>query len=255
MKMETPRPDVAETPSPELVAFFVRWVRGLHQWKQLTLASFAGVSLTTVERVERAEKVSDKCLDRIAVALGYEAGYLTAPRVPLPQEEAIANFLEAWENLVPVPVRRLCTQSQVRQLGKCHGFLIHRPGVDMAHDDLISELAEWLDLASFIIGCPSIAPPSEGRRRRLYTDILGCIRSLEQNGMNVLSGVMDVPQPGIPDWKEAVVAITPKQTDPGAPKRRAIFIDRRCVQAPADWPRSAANFATSGSRPTDGGGA
>lgn len=48
---------VAQVPSPEMIAFFVRFVRALRQWKKSTLASFAGVSLSTVERVERAERV------------------------------------------------------------------------------------------------------------------------------------------------------------------------------------------------------
>src|SRR3546814_8970009 len=72
--------EVPEVPPPELVGFFVVLVRGLRQWKQSTLAEFAGVSLTTVERVERGEKVRDESLDRIAEALGYESGYFTSPR-------------------------------------------------------------------------------------------------------------------------------------------------------------------------------
>jgi len=180
-KMGPPQPNVAQVPPPELIAFFVRWVRGLRQWKQQTLASFAEVSLTMVERVERAEKVSDKCLDQIAVALGYPPGYFTAPRVPC--EENITKFVDTWDNLVPVSVRQLCTHNGIRQLGNCDGLLIHRPGIGTDYDDLISELAEWLDLASFVVGCPGIAPTSQGRRRKLYTDILGCVRRLEQSGI------------------------------------------------------------------------
>jgi len=40
------------------------------QWKVSTLADFARVPVSTVERVERAEKVSPENHDRIAVALG-----------------------------------------------------------------------------------------------------------------------------------------------------------------------------------------
>jgi len=197
LKMDTPLPNVARVPPPELIAFFVRWVRGLHQWKQQTLASFAGVSLSTVERVERAEKVSGECLDRIAVALGYEEGYFTAPRTSMSSDDAITKFLETWENLAPVAIKQLSTQSQIRHIGHCHGLLIHRPGVDKLFDDLLLELTEWLDLASFIIGCPDGSLPNEGRRRELYTDILGCVRRLEHSGFNVLSGVMEMPLPGI----------------------------------------------------------
>jgi hypothetical protein len=74
--------DVPTAPPIELVAFVVRWNRGLRQWKTTTLAGFARVSVSTVERIERGERVSDNALDRIAQAFGYEAGYFTAPRLP-----------------------------------------------------------------------------------------------------------------------------------------------------------------------------
>ncbi|MGH6926541.1 MAG: helix-turn-helix domain-containing protein [Propylenella sp.] len=79
--------ELSSVPSPALVAFFVRWVRGLHQWKQSTLAEFADVSISTIERVERGEKVSDEALGRIAEALGYPPGHFTAPRRRLSMEE------------------------------------------------------------------------------------------------------------------------------------------------------------------------
>ena len=240
LKMDATPPDQPRSPPAELLAFFVRWERHLHQWKQRTLADFACVSLSTVERVERAEKVSDECLDRIAVALGHDRGYLTTPRLPMGQEKAITEFVEKFGELAPVPVRRLSTQSQVRQFGNCHGCLIHRSEVGVIHDDLVSELAEWLDLASFVIGCSDMfAPSRESRRRKLYANILGCVRRLEESGLNVLGGVLDAPQPGIPDWKVAVMAITPKRTDPGAGKRRHVLVDRRSIEPPANWPRAA----------------
>jgi Helix-turn-helix domain len=71
--------DIAGVPPPELIGFCVRWERGLRQWKRSTLADFACVSVSTIERVERGEKVSDEALDRIAQGLDYEPGRFTAP--------------------------------------------------------------------------------------------------------------------------------------------------------------------------------
>jgi hypothetical protein len=51
----------------------------------------------------------------------------------------------------------------------------------------------------------------------------------------VLSGVMPAPQDRLPDWKVAVVSITPRLTDPGAAKRRHLMVDRRVVALPS-WP-------------------
>ena len=55
-KLPPPVSGECQTPPPELVAFFVRWVRDLKQLKKEALASMAGVSLSTVERIERGEQ-------------------------------------------------------------------------------------------------------------------------------------------------------------------------------------------------------
>src|SRR5258708_11452217 len=75
--------DVPTVPPIELVAFVVRWNRGLRQWKTTTLADFARVSLSTIERIERGEKAPHHAPDTIAHAFAYAAGYFTTPRLPL----------------------------------------------------------------------------------------------------------------------------------------------------------------------------
>lgn len=72
----------------------VRMARGLRQWKQDTLADFARVSMSTVEDVDRAEPVSTESLDRIAQALGYEAGVCSAPRLPIPRGGAATQMVD-----------------------------------------------------------------------------------------------------------------------------------------------------------------
>jgi hypothetical protein len=84
-----------EVPPIELVAFFVRFVRGMRNWKRETLASFADVS-------ERGEPVSKDSLDKIGLALGYEPGYLTAPRRRISEEEATAELAETFRMMEPV---------------------------------------------------------------------------------------------------------------------------------------------------------
>lgn len=239
IKMDEPSPDELRPPPRELIAFFVRWERQLRNWKQRSLADFANVSLSTVERVERAEKVSDVSLDRVALALGHEPGYLTSVRFPLGRENGIAKLVETFGEMEIVPVRRVSTESQIRRFAQCHGCLIYRPEGDERYDVLISELWEWFDLGSFIIGSCDLFEPSQGtRRREFYAHVLGCVRRLDESGLNVLGGVMHAPQVGIPDWKVAIISITQKRTDPGALKRRHILVDRRCVEAPANWPRA-----------------
>lgn len=55
--------DVPTVPPRELVALVVRWARQMRDWKVSTLADFSRVSVSTVERVERGERVSEEFLD------------------------------------------------------------------------------------------------------------------------------------------------------------------------------------------------
>lgn len=223
------QPGIPIVPEPAIVAFFVRLVRGLRQWKVSTLAGFAGVSVSTVERVERGERVSDECLDRIAVGLGYDPGYFTKPRLPLTQEQVVADWEERYGQLVPVNVKPLRTQLQIRQLAQCHGYLPATAGDSSLDDDAIG-LVEWLDLAAFILAEGFSNPQSDdARKRKLYADILAYVRKLEAVGITILAGIMDAPQENLPDWKVALVSLSRRANDPGASKRRVIFVDQRCV--------------------------
>lgn len=229
---ECPR-DMPTVPPIEVVAFVVRWNRGLRQWKTTTLADFARVSVSTVERVERGERVSVEALDQIAQAFGYEAGYFTAPRIPLPPEEAAASMVERFSNLELVSVSPLKSHRAIRDAARCHAYLIHRPDVPDTYDGDIESLREWLDLGSFVLSSViDGGSSSKGRRRELYNSILDCVNELERRGLTVLSGVMPAPQDGLPDWKVAVISITSKLTDPGAAKRRHVLVDCRVVALP-----------------------
>lgn len=119
---------------------------------------------------------------------------------------------------------------------QCEAILVHRPEWAETYDADIENLKEWLDLASFVLSSRIDQPSSEKRGRRdLYRDILACVRELERRGLTVLSGVMSSPQERLPDWKVAIICVSPKLTDPGAVKRRHIMVDRRVVALNRDW--------------------
>jgi transcriptional regulator with XRE-family HTH domain len=193
---DTAANDTPSAPPTALVAFFVRWVRGLHQWKQSTLAEFAGVSISTIERVERGEEVNDEALGRIAEALGYPRKYFTAPRRRLSTEEGAERLLETWGEIEPVSVAPLMTHRQIREAAQCGAFLMYRPGVPAEHDPSIDNLVEWLDLTSF---CASTGDWPKNGKREIYEGALECVRGLQRDGLNVLSGIMHAPQKDIPD--------------------------------------------------------
>lgn len=227
------RIDIPTTPPIELVALIVRWARHLRQWKVSTLADFATVSVSTIERVERGERVSDEALDRIALALGYDKGAFHEPRLPIGPEAVAEQMVDTYAHLEAVDVVPMKTQRAVRQAAHCQAFLVHSPGVPDTYDQDIAALTEWLDFASFALSNDiDIEGGEEVSRRDLYNDILKCVAELERRGLTVLSGVMPAPQPGLPDWTVAVVSITPKLTDPGAAKRKQVFVDRRHVAMP-----------------------
>jgi len=76
-------------PSLESIAFYVLVQRGFWGWKQEALAAMTGVSLSTVERVERGEVVASESLNRIAVALRQPPGAFTTPRIPFGVKEVL----------------------------------------------------------------------------------------------------------------------------------------------------------------------
>ncbi len=234
----------AEVPPPELIGFCVVTARTLNKWKVNTLAGLAGVSVSTLERVERGERVTTESLEKIGRALGHPPGYFTAPREPLSQDEVKRDFVERYGQLVPVEIHPLNTQRQVRKLANCHAYLPYRPTLDNTYDGDVANLLEWIDLAAFVLGRVSETPDDKGQRRRLYRDVLGCVAEFNRKGIFVSTGVLDAPQPGLPEWKIGVVMFTMRRLDPGVAKRRVILIDKRVTALSnsigwGDWPEDA----------------
>ncbi|WFS02375.1 helix-turn-helix domain-containing protein [Rhizobium tumorigenes] len=220
--------DGPTAPPVELVALVVRTSRGLRQWKVSTLADFARVSVSTIERVERGEKVGEEALDRIAMALGFDRGAFHEPRLPIGKEEVAKHMQETYGNLAVVDVAPMRTHRAVRQATRCQAIIVHSADVPASYDEDIASLTEWLDFASFALSdLTDMEGVEEISRRKLYEDILSCVSELERRGLNIQVGVVDAPQPKLPNWKVAVLSITTKLADPAAGKRSQIFIDRR----------------------------
>ncbi|MBL8598972.1 MAG: helix-turn-helix transcriptional regulator [Devosia sp.] len=224
--------DKIAVPSQDLVAFVVRWNRELRGWKVNTLSSYAGVSVSSVERVERGELVQSYILDKIAIGLGYEAGYFTRPRLPIGRPEAAAQFVETFGELQPVEVLPLATERAIRALAKCDACLFHHPLVSTDDEHYVEGLRELLDCASLVLSDYLSIDPAETRRvgrRRLYRTILEFIEEMDAVGLTALAGVLPAPQTDLPDWKVAVVSVSQRRLDPAAPKRRRLLVDRRVV--------------------------
>jgi len=138
--------DILAPPPSDSIAFFVKMQRHHWRWKQPVLAAMAGVSLSTVQRVERGESVSTDNLSKIAVALGFPADYLTTPRRKLSEQEAMQRLADsvAWmEGMVEVPLTQLTMERQLRELASTDMIVLGSDLDDDAAGDL-DELREWL---------------------------------------------------------------------------------------------------------------
>lgn len=109
-------------------------------------------------------------------------------------------------------------------------FLIHRADLGPAYDAQVEGLTEWMDFASMVMGPHAIDNGEPDRRRERCNDVLAAASEFRRRGVTVLVGVMDGARPGLPDWKVAIITLTPGLSNPGAPKRRTILVDKRSVQ-------------------------
>jgi transcriptional regulator with XRE-family HTH domain len=173
--------DVPRVPPRDFVANFVRMQRAMVGWKQDALASFAGVSLSTVQRIERGQQVCDASLDRVAVALYQKPGAFTEPRIPLHDEKLqhkVEECVTPFNDQLWVPVRPLRTQPQVAELVRTDLSLIDGGRLGEAYDEEIAAFRESLGCVGFILATEnenSIVHDDHRepvKRRNLYAMIL-----------------------------------------------------------------------------------
>jgi transcriptional regulator with XRE-family HTH domain len=236
------------TPPRHVVAETVRLTRSLAGWKQQALASLAGVSLSTIERIERGEPVSPESLDRVAIALGYKSGDFTKPRVPLTLEQCqreLQQTAKKFEKLVPVKVKPLCTQLQVAKLARTHVYLIDgdRLGSDLQDD--VAALGKWLDFVSFVLTSEEhnlviqVNRCERAKRRTLYTEMLNSVQNIERRGSAVALAGTYTAKTGaaiMPTVEVALIGFFPKRSDPGAVKRKVLLAPDK-VDLGALWKR------------------
>jgi transcriptional regulator with XRE-family HTH domain len=166
---------------------YIRFQREQLRWKQVTLAGMAGVSLATIERVERGEPVRARSLMKIALALGMEPDVFTRPRRKLSEEEMAAHMaqtLAIFESKMPASVAPFRTEKQLRALAATHFAMLDTDIEDEdVHYDLMG-LREWIDLAAFMKGQQDgsfKSRPERGyRARQLYGDVFEHVDAIER---------------------------------------------------------------------------
>lgn len=222
-----------ERPPPlDTIAEFVRLQRAMYGWKQATLAAKAGVSLSTVQRVERREAVASASLEKLAVALNQQPRAFTEPRAPLSEEEALALLVDGFsifEDTVAVPVAPLRTESQLRALTSTM-MAITTSDIGEEGEADVDTLREWLGLTSFSRACDGVLLFSKNDRsfsiRKMYGDVLSWVTEMERRHKAVcLAGTYKAQSniPGDGEIDVAVIAVRSREHNPAAGNIKQLF--------------------------------
>ena len=169
--------------SARMVGLFVQLDREERGWKQQSLASLAGVSLSTIQRVERGEPTRESALVRIEQALGHDVGKYSAKRVPLPMSVCkkllVEQKLESAQT-VQIKIGLIKSTSQLAAMTRCNIITIDDRQVS---DDIKKDIYEFRDLlesAALVVAAdqahilPSVvAEPI--KRREIYSSLLARI--------------------------------------------------------------------------------
>lgn len=212
-------------PPPEVLGYFIRFQRGMMRWKQETLAVQAGVSLTTIERIERGETVSKASLEKVGRALGQQPGAFTQPRPKRSEQEALDLVVErfAWiTDTVPVAVAPLRKERQLREVLNATTAFVDSDLSPEIDDDL-ELLRECMDFASWMAATSAgdLCPPPDRsfKKRRLYGDIFAHVTMMERKYRAVcLVGTYDATSNmiGFEQIKAGVIAFRSKDKNPAA---------------------------------------
>ncbi len=214
--------DALFIPSPQEIAALVTAWRRSRNWKQETLAQFAAVSLSTVERIERGEVVSTETLDRVAVALDFKEGDFHRPRPGRCIDESLLQTMRFFEGKMGVPCVPLKTQPQAATLLNCNAYLVDDGRCTPDAAEAIASLRENLGFYRSALHDP-MGLDEPVKKREIYTSLLADVQAVERRGHMALHATYDADS-RFGRVKVAVIAFFPKLTDPGAAKREVVFV-------------------------------
>ena len=225
--------------SARMVGLFVQLDREERGWKQQSLASLAGVSLSTIQRVERGEPTRESALVRIEQALGHDVGKYSAKRVPLPISECkkllVEQKLESAQT-VQIKIGLIKSTSQLAAMTRCNIITIDDRQVS---DDIKKDIYEFRDLlesAALVVAAdqahilPSVvAEPI--KRREIYSSLLARIIEIgNAHKLYVVGGTYSADtnwEEAMPTVKVAVLGFYPRSVDPGILKRRTMTVPKQ----------------------------
>lgn len=230
---EPPGSDAA--PPPIAIAELVRAHRRLRGWKQEVLAQMAGVSLSSVERVERGDAVSQETLDQVAIALEFKEGDFWKPRHRLSPAEAMDKTMAWLDGKLIVPCRVFTTVSDAAEAIAAVATYVVVQGdqPDERTEVLVAALREWLGLLSFATS-DLLEPKMRIRPRKAQRQLLDVVEAVARRGYTPLLATYVARTP----WGSgpvAAISFHPRISDPGASKRRELVVPAVITADEIDW--------------------
>jgi transcriptional regulator with XRE-family HTH domain len=235
--LNEPWQDTPRKPDRNLIAFFVSYCREIKGLPVLSLACLAEVSESTIERIERGEKVSDQTLDKVAVALGYETGTFTKERVPLQANEVLKNLEENAQELsnsIWIPVEPFQKHKHVRALSRTHMNIVDTSHLSKVDEEIIGEIKEYISRANFLRTEKEsdlfLNREPFNKMRKLNQDILDLVKKFGfENRAYALTGtyksVVTLGDRKM-DFEIGILTFFPKDTDPYAIKRSHLLVPK-----------------------------
>jgi transcriptional regulator with XRE-family HTH domain len=220
-----------------IIAEGVRHQRSIRNWKQTTLASIAGVSLSSVQRIEREEPVRKEVLAKIERALSLADGTLSARR-QLPTLDELKECLKTRERemaaYVSVPVQSIQSQRQIARILRCRAVVTNEESLDEGAKGAVRLLRSLIDFCGLnvVLEESKLAPlPGERpvKRREYYKVLLSLVMEIRRiHRLAVLAGVYRARTslPYAPSVDVAVFGYYPLSEFPGITKRRELLAPR-----------------------------
>ena len=175
-------------------------------------------------------------LSRLAVALGFPADYLTAPRQRLSEEDALrrlTNSVSWMEGKVEVPVARLTTERQLREIASTD-LIVFGSDLDEAASVDLDELREWIDLIGFMHhrqnGLIGPMPERNFRFRDLYKDVLQHLDRMQFRHKAVCmvgKYTAETDSPALTTATIAVISLRSKIRNPAAAKLTSAWCEQK----------------------------
>ncbi|HEY4943588.1 MAG TPA: helix-turn-helix transcriptional regulator [Rhizomicrobium sp.] len=187
-----------------IVGELVRTARVRRNLKQSALSSLTGVSLSTIQRIERGQGIGSPSLQRVELALELQPGHFTDPQVP-PSFVAMKRELDSRAtDMTDVHFKRIEKQTQVATLLDCDMQFVWREKLDAESESDLERLKRWLEMATQIISTErsnrqSFLSKVLLKKRRFYSFFLDEVRKVERSRkITVLAGIYEPKIAGAP---------------------------------------------------------